>query len=277
MAFRRPGSYAQLYQYGRSDRHRGISRHPDAECCDRSHLRYDGNHEFRGYFQSAGTSIWSTRLLGAAYVRRCSPGTPAAGGRRLACLFRPAWLNPATGIGNVPWLGVVATQAADPDKLVLFCVNRSLTRDLRARITLDGFVPKGAAQVKTLVAPSIYSENDAHESGRGDAARQPGKCGSNVCLCLFTCQRDGDRSTAEEGVMRRSAGVSVNEFNRRRSLASDSTSWLAGLIRRTGGCRFGFRGRTLFRGSRRAVSRGFALAIIGSLTLLSGWLRRIIG
>ena len=64
-------------------------------------------------------------------------------------------------IGNVPWLEVVAAQGATPDKLVLFCVNRSLTRDLQARIALDGFVPEAAAQVKTLTAPSIYSENDA--------------------------------------------------------------------------------------------------------------------
>ncbi len=64
-------------------------------------------------------------------------------------------------IGNVPWLEVVAAQGSAPDRLVLFCVNRSLTRDLRTSIVLDGFTPKTAAQVKTLAARSIYSENDA--------------------------------------------------------------------------------------------------------------------
>jgi alpha-L-arabinofuranosidase len=64
-------------------------------------------------------------------------------------------------IHNVPWLEVEAAQGATPDKLVLFCVNRSLNRDLAARIDLEGFVPRGTALIQTLTAPSIYAENDA--------------------------------------------------------------------------------------------------------------------
>ncbi len=64
-------------------------------------------------------------------------------------------------IQDVPWLEVEAAQGATPDKLLLFCVNRSLTHDLRARFRLAGFVPEGAARVQTLTAPSIYAENDA--------------------------------------------------------------------------------------------------------------------
>jgi alpha-L-arabinofuranosidase len=64
-------------------------------------------------------------------------------------------------IQNVPWLEVQAARGASPDKLVLFCVNRSLNRDLPVRIRIDGFVSKGAALVQTLTAQSIYSENNA--------------------------------------------------------------------------------------------------------------------
>ena len=66
-------------------------------------------------------------------------------------------------IKNVPWLEVQAAQGADPDHLVLFCVNRSLHRDIPARIALKDFAPAAEARVQTLAAPSIYSENSADD------------------------------------------------------------------------------------------------------------------
>ena len=66
-------------------------------------------------------------------------------------------------IEHVPWLEVVAAIGESPDRLVLFCVNRSLIRDFHAAIQLDGFVPRSLASVKTISAPSIYTENNEME------------------------------------------------------------------------------------------------------------------
>ncbi len=62
-------------------------------------------------------------------------------------------------IEHVPWLDVVAAQGATADDVVLFCVNRSLDRDYRAAISLEGFQPEPAAVAKTITATSIYEQN----------------------------------------------------------------------------------------------------------------------
>jgi alpha-N-arabinofuranosidase len=72
-------------------------------------------------------------------------------------------VNRLPHIDHVPWLEVMAAMGASPDSLVLFCVNRSLTRDYRAAIQIDGFIPRSLAAVKTISAPSIYTENNEME------------------------------------------------------------------------------------------------------------------
>jgi alpha-L-arabinofuranosidase len=62
-------------------------------------------------------------------------------------------------IEGVRWLDIVAAQGTSANKLVLFCVNRSLTQDYRAAIQIEGFRPRPSATAKTITAPSIYSEN----------------------------------------------------------------------------------------------------------------------
>ena len=69
-------------------------------------------------------------------------------------------VNRLPHIDQFPWLEVVAAMGPSPDTLVLFCVNRSLTRDFRAVIQMDGFTPRTLAQAKTISAPSIYTENN---------------------------------------------------------------------------------------------------------------------
>ena len=46
------------------------------------------------------------------------------------------------------------------DKLVLFCVNRSLDTDMPARIQIDGFTTEGEASIQTLRGSSITDAND---------------------------------------------------------------------------------------------------------------------
>jgi alpha-L-arabinofuranosidase len=72
-------------------------------------------------------------------------------------------VNRLPHIDHVPWLEVVAAMGASPESLVLFCVNRSLTLDYRAAIQIDGFIPRPLAEVKTISAPSIYTENNEME------------------------------------------------------------------------------------------------------------------
>lgn len=62
-------------------------------------------------------------------------------------------------IQDVPWLDVRAAQLANGD-IALFCVNRSLERDYRAAISLQGFEPGKTATAKIISAPSIYDRND---------------------------------------------------------------------------------------------------------------------
>jgi alpha-N-arabinofuranosidase len=66
-------------------------------------------------------------------------------------------------IDAVPYLDVVAALNDDGTILTLFCVNRDLSRDLRARIDLAGFEPKRDALVHTLHAESIYEKNEETE------------------------------------------------------------------------------------------------------------------
>ena len=65
----------------------------------------------------------------------------------------------APEIQDVPWLDVRAAQLANGD-IALFCVNRSLERDYRAAISLQGFEPAQQATAKIISAPSIYDRND---------------------------------------------------------------------------------------------------------------------
>jgi alpha-L-arabinofuranosidase len=62
-------------------------------------------------------------------------------------------------IHGVPYLDVVSTLNEGGDKLILFCVNRHLQRDLRASIELTGF-EAGSARGQQLTSTTLYSVND---------------------------------------------------------------------------------------------------------------------
>jgi alpha-N-arabinofuranosidase len=55
---------------------------------------------------------------------------------------------------------VVAALNKTGDRLTLFCINRDLTRDLTAAISLDGFAASGTAAANSLFSSSIYDTND---------------------------------------------------------------------------------------------------------------------
>lgn len=66
-------------------------------------------------------------------------------------------------IENVPYLDTVAALNKSGDTLTLFCINRRLTRDIPAKISIEGFAPAGEARVQTLHAGSLYEGNtDTH-------------------------------------------------------------------------------------------------------------------
>jgi alpha-N-arabinofuranosidase len=68
-------------------------------------------------------------------------------------------VNRLPDIPDVPWLDVKAARRAGGD-VVLFCVNRSLTRDYRAVIDLQEFQSASEVTAKTITAASIYDRND---------------------------------------------------------------------------------------------------------------------
>lgn len=63
-------------------------------------------------------------------------------------------------IPNVPYLDVVAAVNDTKGKLTLFCVNRHLTEDIAARISIAGFAPAAEGSAQTLFASSIQEKND---------------------------------------------------------------------------------------------------------------------
>jgi alpha-N-arabinofuranosidase len=66
-------------------------------------------------------------------------------------------------IENVPYLDVVAATSQAGDRLTIFCVNRHLTEDIPATVTVSGFAPAGSAAVQSLYSDSIYDVNDEAE------------------------------------------------------------------------------------------------------------------
>lgn len=69
-------------------------------------------------------------------------------------------------IAKVPYLDVFAALTPSRDRLVLFCVNRSLSTDIPANIRIQGFTAAGDAAVQTLRSHSISDVNDADEPNR---------------------------------------------------------------------------------------------------------------
>lgn len=63
-------------------------------------------------------------------------------------------------IPDVPYLDTVATLDSTGNTLTLFCINRSLTQDIPARIELKKFHPAHTATAQVLQAKSLYEVND---------------------------------------------------------------------------------------------------------------------
>ena len=68
-------------------------------------------------------------------------------------------------IPDVPYLDVVAARNNAGDKLTLFSVNRHLTKDITARISIAGFAAAGEGSAQTLDASSLYDKNDEAHPG----------------------------------------------------------------------------------------------------------------
>jgi alpha-L-arabinofuranosidase len=69
-------------------------------------------------------------------------------------------------VDGVPLLDVVAVLNGSGNELLLFCVNRDLSRDLRANIEITGFDPKQSASAHAIYAESIYDKNDEEQPDR---------------------------------------------------------------------------------------------------------------
>jgi alpha-L-arabinofuranosidase len=66
-------------------------------------------------------------------------------------------------IEKVPYFDIVAARSDNGERLTLFCVNRHLTRDLKARIVLHDFPTDSKVRIQTLASESIYNSNDEME------------------------------------------------------------------------------------------------------------------
>ncbi len=69
-------------------------------------------------------------------------------------------------IPDVPYLDTVAVLNRAGDRLTIFCVNRRLTEDLPATISIDGFDAAPDAAVESLYGHSMYEGNDETQPER---------------------------------------------------------------------------------------------------------------
>ena len=69
-------------------------------------------------------------------------------------------------VDNVPYIDVAGTLSKDKHMLTLFCVNRSLTKDIPVRISLGKFKSARTATVEQIYAVSRYVTNDEIEPKR---------------------------------------------------------------------------------------------------------------
>jgi alpha-L-arabinofuranosidase len=68
---------------------------------------------------------------------------------------------------GAPYLDIVAAESEDRGKLLLFCVNRHLTRPQRAVIDLSSLgIVGGSAKVTTIAADDVLAENDEYNPER---------------------------------------------------------------------------------------------------------------
>jgi alpha-N-arabinofuranosidase len=64
---------------------------------------------------------------------------------------------------DVPYVDVAATLSPDHESLTLFCINRSLTQDVRTTVNLIGFQARDVVKVEQIKAISRYVMNDELE------------------------------------------------------------------------------------------------------------------
>jgi alpha-N-arabinofuranosidase len=70
-------------------------------------------------------------------------------------------------IADTPYLDIIAAENKDRSSLLLFCVNRDLTRSLTAHLDLGSLSTAGSqATVTTLTAENILAENDEQDPER---------------------------------------------------------------------------------------------------------------
>jgi alpha-N-arabinofuranosidase len=88
-------------------------------------------------------------------------------------------------IADVPYLDVVAAINQPGNRLTIFCVNRSLTRDITARINWGEFRASGEAQVTQLFSDSIYDANDEVNPQRITPIKRTSKTDSSGFVFTF--------------------------------------------------------------------------------------------
>jgi len=70
-------------------------------------------------------------------------------------------------IADVPYLDIVAAESEDRTKLILFCLNRDLTRPAKAQIDLRAIgITQGTANVTVIGGENILAENDEQDPQR---------------------------------------------------------------------------------------------------------------
>jgi alpha-L-arabinofuranosidase len=116
--------------------------------------------EFAGIWKKRGRvyaapSYYAFRMYSTAQVNRLVEVNNKSGYYNVG-----AGITRLPNIENVPYLDVVAATDATGDHLTIFGVNRHLTADIPATVSISGFAPSQNAAVQALYSDSIYDVND---------------------------------------------------------------------------------------------------------------------
>ena len=118
-----------------------------------------GTIEFGGIWQKRGRvygvpAYWAFRMYSTADSSKLVESSVKGGQYDIA-----EGVRRIPDIPSVPYLDVVSALNEAGDKLTLFCVNRHLTREIRAAVRFPGFTAQ-SARGQQLSATSLYAVND---------------------------------------------------------------------------------------------------------------------
>jgi alpha-L-arabinofuranosidase len=112
-----------------------------------------------GLIRVSGSRAWRTALYYPFLMYKRLAGSRSLRSRVSCGSFNSPRLGRIPPIGKVPLLDCSATMSPDGRTVTVFVINRHMTDDIEADVSLDGFEPAGEVEVHCLNGPDALAEN----------------------------------------------------------------------------------------------------------------------